>query len=147
MALSGGIREPAALATLQPHEGSLRRASGMTDPEPLVSVVIATNRGGPWLGEAVASVLAQTMDDLELIIVDDGEAGGLRELSRVDDRFRLVAGQQSEVAIARALVAGSTWAEIAQSLGVTTQAAHKRYRWIRYSEVTGEVWHERPLPL
>jgi DNA-binding NarL/FixJ family response regulator len=52
-----------------------------------------------------------------------------------------------EVAIARALGAGATWAEIAHSLGVTTQAAHKRYQWIRYSEATGEVWHERPLPL
>jgi len=40
-----------------------------------------------------------------------------------------------------------TWAEIAQSFGVTTQAAHGHYRWIRYSEVTGEVWHEPPLLL
>jgi len=52
-----------------------------------------------------------------------------------------------EVAIARAIAAGATWAEIAQSLGVTSQAAHKRYRWLRYSERTGEVWHERPLPI
>lgn len=52
-----------------------------------------------------------------------------------------------EMAIARALAAGATWAEIAQSLGVTSQAAHKRYRWLRYSERTGEVWHERPLPI
>ena len=52
-----------------------------------------------------------------------------------------------EVAIARAVTAGATWAEIAYSLGVTPQAAHKRYRWIHYSERTGEVWHERPLPI
>jgi len=52
-----------------------------------------------------------------------------------------------EMAIARALAAGATWAEIAQSLGVTSQAAHKRYRWLRYSERTGEVCHVRPLPI
>jgi FixJ family two-component response regulator len=52
-----------------------------------------------------------------------------------------------EIAIARAMAEGATWAEIAQSLGVTSQAAHKRYRWLRYSERTGEVWHERPLPI
>ncbi len=52
-----------------------------------------------------------------------------------------------ELAIARALAAGATWAEIARTLGVTTQAAHKRYRWLRYSEATGALWHERPLPL
>jgi len=52
-----------------------------------------------------------------------------------------------EMAIARAMAAGATWAEIAQSLGVTPQAAHKRHRWLRYSGRTGEVWHERPLPI
>ena len=52
-----------------------------------------------------------------------------------------------EMAIAQAMATGATWAEIAQPLGVTPQAAHKRYRWLRYSERTGEVWHERPLPI
>jgi len=51
-----------------------------------------------------------------------------------------------EMVIARALTASTTWAEIAQSIGVTPQAAYKRYRWLRYSERTGEVCHERPLP-
>ena len=35
---------------------------------PLVSVVLPTN-GCPWLGEAVSSVLGQTMEDLELVVV------------------------------------------------------------------------------
>lgn len=52
-----------------------------------------------------------------------------------------------ELAISQALASGATWAQIAQSLGVTTQAAHKRYRWLRHSDATGEVWHEPPLPL
>jgi DNA-binding NarL/FixJ family response regulator len=54
---------------------------------------------------------------------------------------------ERELAISRALAAGATWAEIAQSLGTSPQAAHRRYRWLRHSDKTGAVWHERPLPL
>jgi DNA-binding NarL/FixJ family response regulator len=54
---------------------------------------------------------------------------------------------ERELAIGRALAAGSTWAEIANSLGTSPQAAHRRYRWLRFSEKTGAVWHERPLLL
>ncbi|MHA7133394.1 glycosyltransferase family 2 protein [Oerskovia turbata] len=39
---------------------------------PLVSVVVATNRGGPFLAEALASVAAQTHPHVELLVVDDG---------------------------------------------------------------------------
>lgn len=39
---------------------------------PLVSVVVATNRAGPYLGEALTSVAAQTWPKVELVIVDDG---------------------------------------------------------------------------
>ena len=54
---------------------------------------------------------------------------------------------QRELSISRALTAGASWAEIAQSLGCSPQAAHRRYRWLRHSEKTGTVWYERPLPL
>ena len=54
---------------------------------------------------------------------------------------------ERELAIALALNTGATWAEIAQSLECSTQAAHRRYRWLRYNLKTGAVWHERPLPL
>ena len=46
-----------------------------------------------------------------------------------------------------AVAAGSTWVEIAQHLGCTPQSAHRRYRWLRHNEKTGEVWLERPLPI
>jgi glycosyltransferase involved in cell wall biosynthesis len=39
---------------------------------PLVSVVVATNRGGPFLLEALESVAAQTHRRIEVIVVDDG---------------------------------------------------------------------------
>ncbi|NYE18728.1 glycosyltransferase family 2 protein [Microbacterium immunditiarum] len=41
---------------------------------PLVSVVVATNRAGEHLGEALDSVAAQTHPAVELIVVDDGSA-------------------------------------------------------------------------
>ena len=54
---------------------------------------------------------------------------------------------ERELSIARAVAAGCTWAEIAARLGCTPQSAHRRYRWLRHDDRTGEVWHERPLPL
>jgi hypothetical protein len=50
-----------------------------------------------------------------------------------------------ETAIAQAVSAGATWAEIGAAAGVSAQAAHKRYRWLRHSTTTGETWHEPPL--
>ncbi|MDE0029440.1 MAG: glycosyltransferase family A protein [Deltaproteobacteria bacterium] len=42
------------------------------DPGSLVSVIIPTHDRWPMLGEAVESVLVQTADNFELIVVDDG---------------------------------------------------------------------------
>lgn len=39
---------------------------------PLVSVVVATNRGGPFLVEALASLLTQSYPHVEIVLVDDG---------------------------------------------------------------------------
>jgi DNA-binding NarL/FixJ family response regulator len=51
-----------------------------------------------------------------------------------------------QLAIAEAVADGATWAEIGEALGVSAQAAHKRYRWLRHSPITGEIWHEPTLP-
>jgi hypothetical protein len=50
-----------------------------------------------------------------------------------------------ERAVAAAMSGGATWAEIGEALGVSAQAAHKRYRWLRHSPSTGECWYEPPL--
>lgn len=51
-------------------------------PQPTVSVVIPTNRGGPYLEGAIASVRAQTTPVAEVILVDDGSPGpGLAALA------------------------------------------------------------------
>ncbi len=39
----------------------------------------------------------------------------------------------------------TSWAQVALALGVTAQAAHKRYRWLHHSPATDETWHEPPL--
>lgn len=43
---------------------------------PVVSVLMASHRDTPFLRAAVASVLGQTLEDLELILVDDGAGLG-----------------------------------------------------------------------
>ena len=72
-------------------------------------------------------------------------ASPLQRIEQLTGRLNKLTTER-ELAIARSLDDGATWAEIAQSLGCSTQAAHRRYRWLRYNPKTGVVWHERPLP-
>jgi DNA-binding NarL/FixJ family response regulator len=70
-------------------------------------------------------------------------------LARTVDATRQVrvAVTEQETAVARAMHWGATWAEIAAALGVTPQAAHKRFRRLRYDPASGRAWHEPPLPM
>ena len=70
----------------------------------------------------------------------------LRRIEALTARLGALSSER-DMAVSRALAAGATWAEIAASLGCSPQAAHKRYRWVRHSDRTGAVWHERPLQL
>ena len=70
----------------------------------------------------------------------------LSALSRTVDRAAAVARRQEQL-VGQARHAGATWQQIADALAVTPQAAHKRYRDIRYDPASGRVWHEHPLPL
>ena len=57
----------------------------------LVSVIIPTYNRAAWVAEAVASVLAQTFRDFELLVVDDGSAGGTMEaLAPFSGRLKLL---------------------------------------------------------
>ena len=49
------------------------------------------------------------------------------------------------IAIFLAAEGGASWTEIGRALGTTAQAAHKRYRWLRYSAVSDQTWSEPPL--
>lgn len=58
---------------------------------PLVSVIIPTYNRRRWVIEAIDSVLGQTMDDREVIVVDDGSTDGTDEaLTRYKRRIRTV---------------------------------------------------------
>lgn len=63
--------------------------------KPLVSVVIPTCDRAELLSEAVASVLIQTLEDLEVIVVDDGPTRAARAVvDRIEDsRVRYVTHQ------------------------------------------------------
>lgn len=61
-------------------------ASSASIATPAVSVLMGVRDGAPWIGEAVASVLAQTAPDLELIVIDDGSTDATAAtLDAIDD--------------------------------------------------------------
>jgi glycosyltransferase involved in cell wall biosynthesis len=71
---------------------------------PLVSVVIPCYNQGPFLADSIGSVLASTMDDYEIVVVDDGSTDGetCRILDHLDyPRTRLLRTANSGLASAR----------------------------------------------
>ena len=71
--------------------------------EPLVSIVIPVFDAARTVGEAVASVLTQTLGAVEVIVVDDGSTDGSAEVVRrvVDPRVRVAAEPHRGAAAAR----------------------------------------------
>jgi glycosyltransferase involved in cell wall biosynthesis len=63
-------------------------------PGPLVSIVLPTYNGSRYLRQSVASCLAQTYEDFELIVVDDASTDRtptiIAELAAADGRIRTV---------------------------------------------------------
>lgn len=61
---------------------------------PLISVVLPVYNGEKYLAEAIDSILAQTFEDFELIMIDDGSSDGsqqiLSEYERRDARVRVI---------------------------------------------------------
>lgn len=81
---------------------------------PLVTVIIPTYNRAAWVKEAVASVLAQTYRDYELIVVDDGSTDGtLEAMASLEGHLQVLRRrQQRGVSAARNLGAASargTW--------------------------------------
>ena len=71
--------------------------------DPAVSVVVATYNHGRWLGDAIASVRAQTLADWELLVADDGSTDDTAAVvaSSGDSRVRYLPGVRAERAAAR----------------------------------------------
>ncbi len=66
----------------------------MSDGTPTVSVFMKSYNHAPFIGEAIASVVQQDFDDLELIVVDDASTDGSRQIiehfQARDDRIRTI---------------------------------------------------------
>jgi glycosyltransferase involved in cell wall biosynthesis len=71
---------------------------------PQVSVVIPVRDGEQFLAEALDSVLAQTLSDLEVVVVDDGSTDGtpaiLAEVARRDPRLRVLRQEPGGLTVA-----------------------------------------------
>src|SRR5262245_59393193 len=71
---------------------------------PAVSIVVATYNQARFVGEAIASVCAQTYADWELLVVDDGSTDDTRAVVErfvEDSRIRYLPGMHAERAAAR----------------------------------------------
>lgn len=83
------------------------------DRMPAVSVVMPVHNALPFLEESVAGILAQSFEDFELIILDDGSTDGsracLERFAARDARIRLLAGdvQSGPVASSNRVVAAA----------------------------------------
>jgi glycosyltransferase involved in cell wall biosynthesis len=80
--------------------------------KPRVSVIIATYNRETLLKRAIDSVLSQTFDDYELIVVDDGSSDGTAELVRGYERVKYLRqeNQGKSIALNNALkVAAGEW--------------------------------------
>ncbi|GLC85359.1 glycosyltransferase family 2 protein [Microbacterium arabinogalactanolyticum] len=68
---------------------------------PAVSVIITSYDSGDFLARAVRSVLAQTVDDYEIIVIDDGSRVPQPEIAHLDPRIRFHAQRNRGVSVAR----------------------------------------------
>ncbi|RUS45267.1 glycosyltransferase family 2 protein [Cohnella sp. AR92] len=91
------------------------------DSIPLVSVIIPTYNVEPYIGQAIASVLEQTIQSFEIIVVDDGSTDDtVKIVCGIDDpRVRLFRNAQNQgVAQARNIAirqSKGTWIAILDS--------------------------------
>jgi glycosyltransferase involved in cell wall biosynthesis len=66
-------------------------------PGPVVSVAVPAYNAERWIRETLESVVAQTMDDLEVVVVDDASTDGTREAMAdvADPRIRLFRNERN----------------------------------------------------
>jgi glycosyltransferase involved in cell wall biosynthesis len=66
---------------------------------PLVSVIVTAYNRESFIGPAIESVLAQTLEDFEVIVVDDGSSDGTvdvaRSYERRDPRVRVIVNERN----------------------------------------------------
>ncbi|GAA0540133.1 glycosyltransferase family 2 protein [Chitinophaga japonensis] len=71
---------------------------------PLVSVIIPCYNGASYIRQALESISAQTYQQLEILVLDDGSTDGsysvITECSRQDDRIKVIRHERNEKLIA-----------------------------------------------
>ena len=76
----------------------------MTDIHtPRVSVLIPCYNAGAYLAQAVESVLDQTYQDFEILVVDDGSTDDSAAVARSFERVRYIPGKHSGISATRNL--------------------------------------------
>jgi glycosyltransferase involved in cell wall biosynthesis len=82
-----------------------RRTSGLRIPK--VSVVMAVYNGARYVSQAIDSILSQTLEDFEFIIVDDGSTDGTSSILRsCGDRRIFILENENNVGLAESLNRG-----------------------------------------
>ncbi len=69
----------------------------MKNDTPIVSAIMPVYNAEKYIGEAIESILKQTLDDWELIVVDDGSTDGSIEIIKSfhDNRITILRNQQN----------------------------------------------------
>jgi glycosyl transferase family 2 len=68
-----------------------------------IGVVVPAYNAAAWIGDAIASVLAQTHHDWSLVVIDDGSTDGTSSMAARfrDARIRLIRQENAGVSAAR----------------------------------------------
>ncbi len=81
------------IATADRMLAPVRRGGSERGETPRVSVVMAVHNGERFVDDAIASILGQTYDDFELVVVDDGSTDAthriVESLAAADERIRV----------------------------------------------------------
>jgi hypothetical protein len=98
--------------------------------EPAVSVLMAVRNGAAYLDESLASLAAQTFENFEIIVVDngstDGTAGILRDWARHEPRLRAFRLEHRGVSASRNLAAAKARAPLLAQLDADDLALPNR---------------------
>jgi glycosyltransferase involved in cell wall biosynthesis len=109
----------------------------------LISVVMPVLNAGPWLGESIGTILVQSHERLELIIVDDGSSDDSREVALAaagrDERVRTLfleplPGNTSSARAANAGIAIARGGHIARMDGDDIALPHRLERELAFIE-------------
>ena len=77
----------------------MKRSNGVAGRQPLVSVIMPAYNAEKYIGEAIASVRAQTYENWELLVLDDGSADRTAEIAQAcaqrDARIRVLRNPQN----------------------------------------------------